>query len=151
MVAPPERIDIAIIADGKPVPGALVDVSLSMKSKNPHTMVLGPADENGRILVMRAELVERAMRNCRHFVMDYADITKYFGGTVEVRPVTPERVRQIRKGYEEFSPYFDYPADWPTVLKAAEQWFAEHRVSSLTARVEVVPSSVQVNALEAVL
>jgi hypothetical protein len=145
----PEKIEIEIMADDMPMPGGLVDVSLSMTSKNPHTMVLGPADEQGRIVVMRSELVKRAEQNCCEWVMDYADLRKYFGGTVEVKPATLARVREMQKAFEAFSPYFKYPANWPAVLKLSEEWFAGNNVKLLTVRVEVAPPEILVNAIEA--
>ena len=147
----PERIEIEIeiMADGQPVAGALADVSLSMTSKNPHTMVLGPSDGRGRIVAKGPELLEMAAQNCRNFVMDYADLRQYFGGVVEVRLATRDRVLEMQKAYESFSSAFEYPADWPMVLKTAESWFAQNEAKSLTARVLVTPSEIRVNALEA--
>ena len=144
----PVRIEIQVLADGVPVPGSLADVSLSMLSKNPHTMVLGPADYAGRIVASQADLLARARRNCSNFVMDYSDLKSHFGGLVEVTPATPSRIIEMEQAYERFSPHFEYPADWPTVLKAAKQWFADHAVRVLVAQVRVVPFEIRVISTE---
>ena len=144
----PDRIVIEVTADGRPVPGALVDVTLSMISKNPHTMVLGPADSRGQIVVSRVDLLDRATENCRNFVMDYSDLASRFAGSVDVRPVTPSRLAQMRKIHETFGSSFKYPGDWPAVLEGQERWFSEHPTNSLAARVEVSPPGVRVSTPE---
>jgi hypothetical protein len=144
----PDRIEIVILADGSPLPGALADVSLSMVSKNPHDMVLGPGDASGRIVAVREELLEQARRNCSNFLMDYSDLATRFGGSVEVKPVTPRRLVEMEKAYELFGPAFGYPAEWEAVLAAAKKWFIEHRVESLEAQVRVEPSEVRVSVPE---
>jgi hypothetical protein len=146
----PESLDIEVLGDGLPVPGAFVDVVLSMHSKNPHTMVLGPANVLGRIVASRDDLLREADRNCADWVMDYSDLRKYFSGLVELKPVTPKRLAEMDDAYRRFK-FFEYPVTWEQDLAALGKWFAEHRVVLLETRVKVVPSQVQVSVAKVTL
>ena len=77
--------------------------------------------------------------------MDYADPQEYFAGTVEVTPVTPRQIPEMRKAYQAYSRNFEYPAGWSALLDAAEKWFVDNKVGSLTVNVSVVPSQTLVN------
>jgi len=110
--------------------------------------VLGPADKAGKIVVSGAELLAHAWRNCRLFVMDYADPAAHFAGSVDVKPVTPDRVQEMKEAYGKFKRYFDYPEAWDRTLEDLAAWFARHQVSTLAVTVTVTPTVIRVTAVE---
>ena len=97
---PIDGVSFRVMAFGAPVPGACILLKLKMGLKNDVSMIVGPADEGGRIIVSLDELRERASETASDFPMDYRPDT--WTHEVESRAMTRTDIERFEEGYEKW-------------------------------------------------
>jgi len=83
-----------------------------MRRKNNFSYLFGPSDECGRIQVPAKELWARAEDERRAYLMDFADPSTEFSGTVKFAPVPLVQLAAAIKAYDVHS--IGFPDAYPT-------------------------------------
>jgi hypothetical protein len=144
----PERLECDVTADGRPLAGALVDVSLSMTAKNPAHDGAWSCGQGWQDCGVRRGAAWACL----------AKLQTLCHGLCRPRgPLRRLRERQASDarssagdegGIREFNRYFDYPEAWDRTLEDLAAWFARHQVSTLAVTVTVTPAVIRVTAAE---
>src|ERR1700674_570984 len=62
--------------------------------KNPCGLVFGPSDEQGRIVVMRDQIIGEARKTLELFLMDYGDLEIEWTGKLRVTPMNRKSIER---------------------------------------------------------
>lgn len=149
----PARIKVAIAAGERHIPGIFVMLKFIMHRKNHFGLLFGPTDREGELEVTREQVLEEAHKSMELFLMDYADIDKFWTGKLEVTPLNRSAVEGALSAYRLFRRY-EYPQQYEENLRATDGVLAQLRDAELVGsvycetsdRVEIV--SVRVRAGE---
>lgn len=127
------RITVAI--DGLPAEGMFVIVRIPTTRKNPFGLGFGPTDTGGRLEIAREALIDSAMNEKRHAMMDYGDPELDASGEVTVQPQNREGLRRALKGFAVWGKVAGFPADYERMLKRAIDLLEGHQAAALSAEV----------------
>ena len=75
----PSEIEVDASADGDPLEGAWIQLTLRMTAKNDFNLLIGPTDVTGRIVVRAEELVRQIEGSRDLAPMDYASLESWDG------------------------------------------------------------------------
>jgi hypothetical protein len=89
----PESLEMVARSGGTPLVGAWLVVTLGMTRKNPHAVLVGPTDGNGRVTVARETIEEDVLHVREISPMDYSGL-RAWDGTIRVEVMNLERVRR---------------------------------------------------------
>jgi len=146
----PELIRIRILADGRPLAGALASVHVPMKVKNGFTFIAGPTDAEGRCTVTREQLLTQARADREFFIMDYADAESQNGGYLMVTPMTRGDIAPALSAFETYFPNYPYPEGYIDALRRADQTLVATNPHNLDSETEEIGGAIAVYATSTV-
>lgn len=76
----PNRIECVVLADGAPLSGVFVRLTLHTNYKNDYSFLVGPTDSMGKVALTREELLERAEDKLQGAIMDYGRLSNVYAG-----------------------------------------------------------------------
>jgi hypothetical protein len=118
----PDHLTTIVLADGKPLPGLLILVSLEMNRKNAFNMVFGPSNKEGKIEVSKKDLEREAARNQKMFPMDYDDLSA-FKDEIHVSAMSLNQVESSLAAYKLYHGCGEYPSGYGEKLATARKSF----------------------------
>ena len=116
----PERIEVMVTVDGKPLEGVLIQVSIVTTFKNNFNLLFGPTDDQGRVVITRAEMIKEARRDQELFITDYGDPETHFAGELVISIFGREKLKSAIDVYPGFKDTVEFPADYLNQLKRAQ-------------------------------
>lgn len=136
-------IRLVVRADGQPVPHGLFEVVLSMRRKNSYRLLLGPADEAGRLDVSRSQLEAETRRENDLFPMDYVGLSEGWTGEIKIRPVAVHDLKRLREGFAIWRESGSFPEDYAEQLDHLERSLAKWPATArLTVEFAVEPKGI---------
>ena len=90
----PAKIETTIKTDGQEMKGVSVMLKFLTARKNPYDLVFGPSDEQGRIVVMRDQIIGEARKTLELFLMDYGDLEIEWTGKLRVTPMNRKSIER---------------------------------------------------------
>ncbi|MCL5280089.1 MAG: hypothetical protein M1376_09300 [Planctomycetes bacterium] len=141
----PEVIECQVLHEGEPVPGLMLLVQLKTTRKNPYTLTLGPTNEEGRALLLRTEIEQKAAAKLDFALMDFVPLDEAFSGTVEVSLMREKQLDAALRAYGMFHEFTEYPPDYQaTMMRAKEIIRALGPGARFTLHASVRPDSIHV-------
>ncbi len=135
----PDESIVTCKADGEPMMGLLVMVTLEMRKKNDYHVLFGPSDRQGRIQVRKSEILEKIREEQSLFPMDYEG-EEFRGESLRVEPMGLRDLESALKAYEVYGPEAGYPERYREVLTGA--WETLYRLRPRRLELDVsVPSN----------
>lgn len=134
----PEKLSIAITADGVPLEGIPVLLTFVMARKNNHDLVFGPSDKSGDICVSGDQIRSGARKNVEFFLMDYADVESFWTGMLRITPMNRQAVERALSAFRIFR-RFKYPPGYEEMLQRADATLKKFPKAKLEARVHIEP------------
>jgi hypothetical protein len=129
----PSTLELAVGANGDPLEGAWVQLTLRMKSKNDLALLVGPTDVAGRLVV-----------TWEAFPMDYGGLALW-DGRIEAFALDREGVRRVLAAVDTWGLGLAVTSKEDAVrLDAYGLWLETHRGQALELRVEDPGGGVQV-------
>lgn len=132
----PERLQVRLLADGTPVKGMFVRVTIKTTRKNDFVLGFGPSDEEGMLQISRAQLLREAEKERRLFVMDYGHPEADFAGEISVRALSREDLQRAIVAYDLYQGVSPYAPEYAENLQEARLALEELKPRELA--VEVV-------------
>lgn len=132
----PAEIRIRVVADGKPLHGAFVLVTLRMRRKSDFGLAFGPADKAGLIRVERGDLLREAEKERRMFIMDFAHPETDFSGRITVTPMNLEAIDRAILAERSFATALGQPAARGDQLQETKRMLETLGSAQLSADVE---------------
>jgi hypothetical protein len=134
----PEKLTATCKADGEPVSGLLVDLTVKMRRKNDFHMVFGPSDGEGTITIHNLEILGQVETDQRLFEQDYADL-HYFSGELLLEPMDQRSLESAYHAYEIYRAAVPFPSDYPDKLREAWETLNKRHPERLDVEVAVEP------------
>ncbi len=131
----PERLDIRVLADGRPAAGMFVCVTIRT-TRNDFGLGFGPTSEDGGLQISREDLLREAEKERRLFIMDYGHPEDDFSGEVLVKPLNHEALQQAIAAYDTYHQVTPYPARYAEQIQEARATLEESKSSELSAEVK---------------
>lgn len=95
----PETLEMYAHSGGSPLRGAWIVVTFGMVRKNAHQVLVGPTDEQGRVIAAR-ETIEDDVQHAREVSpMDYSGL-RAWDGSIRVEVMNSERVQRALEAIE---------------------------------------------------
>jgi len=136
----PDRLSAVVSADGKPLEGLLIMLSLEMTSKNTFHIVFGPTDKKGRVEVSWREIESEAARSRKMFSLDYDGLSS-FNGKIIVAPMAQDQLKSALGAYDIYHEFSDYPSSYREKLETARKILDRLGPKLLAVKVTVRPSN----------
>jgi hypothetical protein len=114
----PEHFTAIVLADGKPLQGLLIMLSLEMARKNAFNMVFGPSNEKGKVEVSKKDIEREVARTQKMFPMDYDDLSS-FKEEVHISAMSLDQVESSLAAYDLYRDCGEYPTGYREKLVAA--------------------------------
>lgn len=130
----PTWIKAACRADGKPLEGAMLQVTIKVRRKNDFTVPFGPTDESGGALIHLRAIQDWAEIERALFPMDFTGLGDATG-EFAIAAMNRESVRGALAAYEMFHQGVRYPSGYSEDLRDAQR--ALNRIAPATLSVEV--------------
>src|SRR4051812_30856918 len=108
----PDRIDVVISLNGKPVANHLVEVVIKVNRKNNFATFAGPSNSSGQVSIQRDEMLRRFESDINLFPMDYAHPESAFTGQIEISPVGAAQLAAAISAFQTFRGATPYPSGW---------------------------------------
>lgn len=140
----PERIDVRVIADGRPVAGMFVCVTVRTTRKNDFGLGFGPTNKEGELVIWRHDLIREAEKERRLFIMDYGHPEYDFAGEVVVTPLNREALRQAITAYDTYHEVTPYPPLYAQQMEEARTNLEQWKPKVLSAEVKHIDSDCRV-------
>ncbi len=134
----PDSLTTIVLADGKPLPGLLILVSLEMTRKNAFNMVFGPSDKEGKVEVSKTEIENEVTRTLDLFPMDYEGLSS-FKGKLIVGAMGLEQVESALGAYQLHCKSAAYPSGYGEKLATARAILERLEAKRLDVKVTVSP------------
>ena len=115
----PEQIEVTVKADGKPLEGVLIQLSILTTFKNDFVLIFGPTGVDGKLIINRDEMITQARRDQELFIMDYGDPEIDFSGELLVSVFGKEAIKRAIDVYPLFKDAFEFPTGYLTQLHRA--------------------------------
>jgi hypothetical protein len=112
----PAAVGVLVTANGRALPGAIVEIELPTKHKNNFRFPVGPTTEDGRVHISGSELAERARKINDLFPMDYVGLDASWTGVLIVEPVNHPGLKRLRAAHATWAHTGFYPEDFPAQL-----------------------------------
>jgi hypothetical protein len=148
----PAKIETTIKTNGQEMKGTFVMLKFLTAKKNPYDLVFGPSDEQGRIVVMRDQIIGEARKTLELFLMDYGDLETEWTGKLRVTPMNRESIERALSALRLFGRVHEYPPGYEESLKAADALLAQRGEADLIATVQCEteePISVETTSVRA--
>jgi hypothetical protein len=140
----PSTLELAVGANGDPLEGAWVQLTLRMKSKNDLALLVGPTDVAGRLVVTADEMERQIKATWEAFPMDYGGLALW-DGRIEAFALDREGVRRVLAAVDTWGLGLAVTSKEDAVrLDAYGLWLETHRGQALELRVEDPGGGVQV-------
>jgi hypothetical protein len=114
----PEHFTAIVLADGKPLQGLLIMLSLEITRKNRFNIILGPSNREGKVEVSRKDLEREVARTQKMFPMDYDDLSS-FKEEIHVSAMSLDHVESSLAAYELYHDCGEYPSGYREKLANA--------------------------------
>lgn len=140
----PERIDIRVLADGRPASGMFVSVTLRTTRKNDFGLGFGPTSDDGGLQITRDDLLREAEKERRLFIMDYGHPEDDFSGEILVKPLNREALQQAIAAHDTYHQVTLYPARYSEQVQEARSTLEGLKPSELSVEVKHTGGGVHV-------
>jgi hypothetical protein len=112
----PAAVDVLVTTDGRPLPGAIVEIELPTKHKNNFRFPVGPTAQDGHMHISGSELADRAREINDLFPMDYVGLEASWTGELIVKPVNRQDIQRLRAAHATWAHTGFYPDDFTAQL-----------------------------------
>lgn len=133
----PLRLTLVALLAGSPLPKAWFSVTLSMKTKNPYRLLLGPASPEGVLVATRDDVLREIKKVRDLFLMDYDDPTIAWTGRLEVRVLSRSDIANLLLAYDTYGSTGVYPPDLPQQLMDLDGKLDSHEDDDVSAQISV--------------
>jgi hypothetical protein len=116
----PDQLTAIVSANGKPLQGLLVMVSLEMSRKNRFNIVFGPSNEKGTIEISKLQIENEVAKTRKMFPVDYEDLSS-FKGTITVGVMSSGQVNSALNAYDQYRCSASYPPSYREKLETARR------------------------------
>lgn len=117
----PDLIELRVVAAGRPVPDAWIELTFPMPRKNAFHSCHGPSDVEGRIVVVREQVVRWARLQREFAIMDYEDLEGSWHGTFRARVMNGADLERAAAAARRFGEFVSYPEGYVANLEAARR------------------------------
>jgi hypothetical protein len=142
----PERIDIKVLADGKPAGGMFVCLTLRATRKNDFALGFGPANEEGALRISRDDLLREAEKDRQLFIMDYGNPEEDFAGEILVKPLNREELERAAAVHDKYQQVTRYPARYAEQIREARATLDRLSAGELSVEVRQVIGGARIRA-----
>jgi hypothetical protein len=132
----PDRLIVTGRADGKPLSGLLILLSIVMTRKNDFNMVLGPTGPKGVIQVSKKKMEEEIKRSLEMFPMDY-EAMSLFAGELSLSAMNLLQIDSALNAYDLFHAASEHPYPKGYRKKLETAWSRLYRLAPKRLDVEV--------------
>jgi hypothetical protein len=143
----PTWMSIVCRADGSPIAGAYIDVTVKVRRKNDFPVLAGPTDVTGVTLVTREQIEESADWHKRAFLMDYTGLGDATGEIV-VTPKNREHLDAALRAYELYHRYLPFPAGYQEKLLKGKGVLNKLAPATLSVEVEHDGEGITIRTIE---
>ena len=143
----PTWIKVICRADGRPLKGELVTLTIKVRRKNDFNVPGGPTDDSGTAVMTLPEVEEWADLARGTFPMDYTGLGD-FNGELVVSAESRDSLDRALRAYEMFHRGIDYPAGYAEKLRGAKKAVEQIAPAILTVEVDHDGEGVTVRTLE---
>ena len=120
----PERIEVAVTVDGKPLEGQFINLTIVTTFKNNFHLLFGATADDGKLVITRNRIISEALRDQELFVMDYGDPESHFSGEIVVSILGKKAIERAIDAYYIFKDAIGFPPDYLGQLHRAHKILA---------------------------
>lgn len=131
----PAEINVTVLLDESPLPGAWVFLTFLMRRKNPYQLIFGPSSEAGDILISCDDMTNQIHKVRGLALMDYVDLSTAWTGIIEIRPLNLSDVERALGAYQIYGGTGFYPPRFVEDMEILEQKFEKYGSGELTVQV----------------
>jgi len=125
------RITVETLLNQRPTPGLLVKIRLRMRRKNDFSMLFGPSDPSGRIIVSWSEIQSECDAEQSVAIMDYGSLQEDFTRDIELMPVSLAGVEAALAAFEMFKSAGTFRGGYEAALRTARATLAAAQNATL--------------------
>ena len=117
----PERIKVTATIDSRPLDGVLILVLIVTTFKNNFSLLFGPTNEHGELVITGADMIKEALRAQEMYIMDYRDPEVHFGGDLVISIFGRSQLKSAIENYAVFKDIMEYPPEYLNQLQRAHE------------------------------
>lgn len=115
----PDSIELRVLSSGRPLSGAWIELTFPMPRKNAFHSCHGPSGADGRIVVMREDILRWARVQREFAMMDSEDLESSWLGPFRARVMNESDLARAAAAALQFGEFVKYPEGYHWGLDAA--------------------------------
>lgn len=135
----PKKIECFLTLPKIPVVNLMLWAEFSTVRKNPYTIVFGPIDLQGVASISYEGIKQQADIQIALALMDFDPIEKAFSGTISIKIMTNEDLKNAMRAYDLFKTVGWYPAKYKEKMKNASKMLVTIDASAIKIDVVITP------------
>ena len=141
----PDEIRMRVLADGKPMPSALVMLKIIMLYKNDFLVIAGPTNQIGTCVITRKEILKQCEYTIGYAIMDYGDPEGGNSGKMLLNAVGFDELKTLEVTFREW-PY-PFPMGFAENLEQAHKLVYQISPTQLDVEAETIGGEMVISSI----